>query len=158
MGVCVCACVCATQGWILQNIPLKLLHADATLRGLQNYVKKGRDKACSTWRIGTRMRWMSLTSCVHVKRCSKLSDNNLHRSSISQMHVGEDWSGQTCSLEPPSWWNKNSCRANEVGFLYVCCTHLVIKYLFAPVLGNKDINNIQKWKQVYYLNQGWAII
>lgn len=41
--------ICHTiMGWILQNIPLKLLHANATLRGLQNYVKKARNKACNT--------------------------------------------------------------------------------------------------------------
>lgn len=34
----ICVCVCDKQGWVLQLIPLKLLYANATLCGMQNYV------------------------------------------------------------------------------------------------------------------------
>lgn len=34
-----CLCV-SIQGWLIQNIPKKILYADAVLYGMQNYVRK----------------------------------------------------------------------------------------------------------------------
>lgn len=77
---------------------------------------------------------------------------------IEKIHVGEDWSGQTCRLYLDSWWNKNvplvvvllqtdsdwssACLLQPFG------NKILIR---VRVLGSED-TDIQKWKQVYYEN------